>query len=362
MSEEKKKYELTPEHREQLRPWADRWIKNAMRVTPQTADEKLDYVDHLNALYESADLKKPKTVLFVPSPFAACVIGGFAAAIVELGNKSKYTIKEMAKIVLDSADSKQDSGEKWFVSSYNVRKLNEQLELGDVGIENIKKVHNMWNGGNQLSAWVSYISFFRHIAKLPIDFTKWHNYERLCELGGPRIMHSDFCIVSDFPTKLTVNNENRPHNSDGAFCEWSDGCSMFSVNGVRLPSKYITKPETITVKEIETQSNLEIKRVLIDKYGKDRYIVDSKAELIHSDDFGMLYRKEIPGDEALVMVKVVNSTAEPDGTYKDYWIRVDPNAYGGVKTARAAVASTWRNEDGSLMFPNPEDYVCVVET
>lgn len=25
-----KKYQLTPEHREQLKPWADKWIANAM--------------------------------------------------------------------------------------------------------------------------------------------------------------------------------------------------------------------------------------------------------------------------------------------------------------------------------------------
>ena len=65
-----------------------------------------------------------------------------------------------------------------------------------------------------------------------------------------------------------------------------------------------------------------------------------------------------------MMVKVVNSTIEPDGTYKDYFIRVSPNAYGGLKTARAAVASTWRNNDAerSLVFKNPEDYNPDIET
>jgi hypothetical protein len=49
-----------------------------------------------------------------------------------------------------------------------------------------------------------------------------------------------------------------------------------------------------------------------------------------------------------MMVKVVNSTQEPDGTFKDYFIRVDPNAYGGLKTARQAIASTWRDEDNCI--------------
>jgi hypothetical protein len=37
------------------------------------------------------------------------------------------------------------------------------------------------------------------------------------------------------------------------------------------------------------------------------------------------------------MVKVVNSTPKPDGTYKDYFLRVPPT----VRTAREAVAWTF---------------------
>lgn len=37
------------------------------------------------------------------------------------------------------------------------------------------------------------------------------------------------------------------------------------------------------------------------------------------------------------MVEVVNSTAEPDGSFKDYWIRVPPS----VGSAREAVAWTF---------------------
>ena len=101
---------------------------------------------------------------------------------------------------------------------------------------------------------------------------------------------------------------------------------------------------------------MEVRRVKIDQYGQSRYLQDTGAEVVAEDDFGVLYRKSLGDDEALMMVKVVNSTPEPDGTFKDYFIRVDPNAYGGLKTARAAIASTWRNEDESLMFDDPNDY------
>lgn len=364
MPDEKVKYTLTPEHKLQLKPWADKWIKIAMSTTPMSADDKLDCVKYVGQLYEAAELKKPKYVLYVRSPVELSIIGGFAAAIAELGEKSKYTILEMVDIVEKSILNKKSTPkhDKWIVHPYDINALNEVLELGKTGKECIKKVHFMWNGGNQLAGWISYVSFFRHIAKLDIDYSKWDCYEKLGSISGPRVMHELFCIISDLPTHLTANSANQPHNSTDAFCKWSDGTSLFQINGVRVPAHVVLNPGGLTVEDIETQTNAEVRRIMTGIYGTARYIIDSKSEIVSSDDFGILYKKEQPGDEVIMMVKVVNSTPEPDGSYKDYFIRCDPNAYGGLKTARAAVASTWRNKDGSLLFKTPEEYMCDVET
>jgi hypothetical protein len=45
----------------------------------------------------------------------------------------------------------------------------------------------------------------------------------------------------------------------------------------------------------------------------------------------------LAGDEPITMVEVVNSTAEPDGSSRTYWLRVPPH----VNTATAAVAWTF---------------------
>ena len=50
-----------------------------------------------------------------------------------------------------------------------------------------------------------------------------------------------------------------------------------------------------------------------------------------------MYRKELPDDEPIVMVKVRNSTPETDGTVKDYFLRVPPTS----ETPRQAVAWTF---------------------
>jgi hypothetical protein len=121
---------------------------------------------------------------------------------------------------------------------------------------------------------------------------------------------------------------------------YPDGWSIYAVHGVGVPEYIIKTPQKINVKDIESEQNQEIKRVKIDIYGKDRYLKDSGGKLIHQDGLGKLWRKEINGDEPLVMVEVINSTPELDGSFHTYFLRVPPH----IETAQAAVAWTFSKE------------------
>ena len=78
-------------------------------------------------------------------------------------------------------------------------------------------------------------------------------------------------------------------------------------------------------------------------FGVDVFLDRIGAQPVQGDECGELYRAELEGDEPLVVVKVRNSTPEPDGSTKDYFLRVPPT----YKTARGAVAWTfgmdWRS-------------------
>jgi hypothetical protein len=86
-------------------------------------------------------------------------------------------------------------------------------------------------------------------------------------------------------------------------------------------------------------------------FGLERYFKEGKAKMLHQDRFGKLMQKELQGDEPITVVLVRNSTPEPDGTYKDYVLRVPPT----MKTAQEAVAWTFGIED-------PKEYNPEVET
>ena len=60
--------------------------------------------------------------------------------------------------------------------------------------------------------------------------------------------------------------------------------------------------------------------------------------------------KDVDGQHPLYVQVRCSSTA------RWYFLRVDPTAYGGVRTCQAAMASLWIRPGGELLFPRPEDY------
>jgi hypothetical protein len=108
-----------------------------------------------------------------------------------------------------------------------------------------------------------------------------------------------------------------------------------------VPRRIIEDPGSITVGDIDSQTNAEIRRVMTERFGPDRLIREGGADLVGEDETGRLWRRRHAHtnwrDEALVMVEVQNSTPEPNGSVRTYFLRVPPS----VRTAREAVAWTF---------------------
>jgi len=76
---------------------------------------------------------------------------------------------------------------------------------------------------------------------------------------------------------------------------------------------------------------------MLDRFGIQRFLLGLQAKPTQTDTCGTLYRVDLPNDEPLVLVRVVNSTPERNGKFKHYFLRVPPD----LTTARAAVAWTF---------------------
>ena len=155
----------------------------------------------------------------------------------------------------------------------------------------------------------------------------------------------DVCYISERPISIQLDENDRLHGEDAPAVAYADGFEVWAWHGNLVGEKVIK--QQFTWKEIQEQNNIEIRRSMIDIYGTGKYLIDAGAKELHSDGFGTLYRLENEPqnwqtEEPLVMVKVVNSTPEPDGSYKDYFLRVPPQ----METAEQAVAWTFEMGEG----------------
>jgi hypothetical protein len=95
--------------------------------------------------------------------------------------------------------------------------------------------------------------------------------------------------------------------------------------------------DELTVEQVLHERDPDRQRQLINAYGVGRLRVDAGARPIDHDRFGTLWQIQVPDAAPLVIVEVVNSTPEPDGTHRRYNLRVPPR----MRTALEAVAWTF---------------------
>jgi hypothetical protein len=172
----------------------------------------------------------------------------------------------------------------------------------------------------------------------PPDVTrKLDNWLNLFKAAPWYSFYENVCFVVQYPQTVTVDIQFRPSNTSGPAIVFADGFRSYALDGIAAPRKFIESPELLTPTDIESVANVTLRRRMIESYGVAKFLADADAILVESDKYGKLYRKELPGDEDLAMVAVINTTMEPDGTYKEYFLRVPPT----MQTALEAVAWTF---------------------
>lgn len=189
------------------------------------------------------------------------------------------------------------------------------------------------------ASWISALTIGSEEIKNPKEQKLWENILVALENGCWLIWTTENTVYWIPLPEIHTDIQNRPHHDKQCAFKSLDLTEYFW-HGTLVDEYVIKNPSEITVKDIETEVNTEVRRVKIERYGQDKYLKDSGAQLIHNDVFGNLWKKEIQDDEPLVMVELLNSTPEPTGEIKTYFLRVPPD----MKTAHEAVAWTFNKK------------------
>ena len=150
----------------------------------------------------------------------------------------------------------------------------------------------MWAG------YDCYITACRDILGLELtSHAAYAHWEQAAIHGGFRVMHEEFCLVSDFPEVLLKDDENRPHCETGPSHRWRDGWSLYHLRGVKVPAEWIEDRKSLTPQMLLTWPNLEQRRVGIELLGWDTVLSALDARIIDRDgdpQIGTLLEVNLP--------------------------------------------------------------------
>lgn len=223
--------------------------------------------------------------------------------------------------------------------------------------------------GQHDANWLSFYEFFLDQCGLdaPNKLRGLMSLARSCGWFWP---FEGAVILTERPVALHRDERNRLHREDGPALQYSDLFALWRWHGVTVPRDVIESPQGITVQRIKTEPNAEVRRIMVERYGHERYLRESNAELVDScaDDHKLIGMRTAKlwriGD--ITMLDLLNSTPEPDGTTKRYVLPIDGARYGGraARECIAASASTWRKrgDPTQLAFARPEDYAPAFES
>jgi len=113
---------------------------------------------------------------------------------------------------------------------------------------------------------------------------KYSSWESLGEVSGFRILHKNFCLVCDLPeiyNVIKIGDNYRLHCDGGPALKWSDGFSIWALNGIIVTKEIAeTQSEKLDPKIALTEKNADVQREVIRKIGYDRVLKACNAKTI----------------------------------------------------------------------------------
>jgi hypothetical protein len=112
----------------------------------------------------------------------------------------------------------------------------------------------------------------------------------------------------------------------------------------------------MTAREIVRETNLERRRVMIERFGgHGRFLAAVRATRVWDDSYGTLWRYRAQGAggrfDDVGLVEVVNATVEPDWWRRRYFLHVPPE-----------LRTPWQPVAWTFGFDDSADYVVAAES
>lgn len=166
---------------------------------------------------------------------------------------------------------------------------------------------------------IYWVGFYRFCATLPqVQFTAeqreqlewWYDQ---C-FGGWWWPYTTVCFCAERPIAMHWEGvevaDRRLHCDDGPAVAYVDGLKLYVIHGVVVDEQIVMHPETQTIEQIRSESQAEVQRIRIERYGWDRFLKDTDAKVVDQRENPIERTQEVlmKTDDFTVLVGVCPST------------------------------------------------------
>jgi hypothetical protein len=194
-------------------------------------------------------------------------------------------------------------------------------------------------------AWCGQVDFCISELGCECERTLWNSIQVLTSSCSTILPRKDFCYVSDRPTHLHFDEQQKLHAEGQPAVAFADGAAIYCIHGVRLPDEYSGLDSHQWRSEwVLTETNAELRRILIQGIGYERLCQELRTKTIDTWREYTLLWVEVPTLSYVKGVQVREDTMlllkmTCPSTNHIHVLRVPPN------TGSARAAAKWVNWD-----------------
>lgn len=248
--------ELTPEQEAHINVVCEKWTKKALNPVPikKTTASKIT-----KAIYKTLGENVPKFVI-APSPVAAWEI----VCRTEATNDDEYADLKR-QIIQPSIDGICSAG------------------------------------------YYGYVEYFEYLGLNFDDVPEVVLFKQLADVSWVWPLKT-LCVFSDHPLHIKVNDQGQLHNESGPSVKYSDGYSLWDINGIEVDEQIVASPATQSLETILKDTNADRQAIRIERYGWLRFLKEINATVVDErpneteGTYEVLYKTIINGREGRRLV------------------------------------------------------------
>jgi|GEM_PF-4874038 len=268
-------YKLTPEQEAQIPIYAEKWRQIQLSTKPANRPEVEKVIQQI---YSTGGLKPPKSIVWFDSPVAMY--------------SSHYPIEELlrkmtlfATLVFDAERDMDDQIETQLQFSLRTAlQSNRVLHISDLIRDAIKNT-NRYGGIIFSFNRVPYLDYCRNILNIGPSTQTLDAYLKLCEHINWYLLFDEICLVSERFTELHFDSQDLAHNDSGHAISYPHGWGIYCWHGDVVSQYIITRPQDITPVKIVIEPDPKVASCMVDRYGEDRFNQEGGFKIIQRHRF-----------------------------------------------------------------------------